>query len=1009
MPRLEISLLGPPRLAVAGTAAVGFDYAKVLALLVYLALEPGRPHSRDALAELLWPDQPPQTGRTSLRQALARLRQALADHDAQPPLLLVTRETVQFNLAGDVALDTATFAELLRPLPGHSHREPAACPACLERWSRAVELYRGPLADAPPPRDATAYEEWLHARREWFAQQQLDALARLADAHEALGGPTQALVYARRALELDPWREPAHRQMMRLLAAIGERSAALAQYERCRRILADELGLEPEEATTELYQAIRADKTTGGEGDKGTRRQGGSTSDAALPPSPPPPVPPSPAPPLALAPLPIPPTSFIGRQAELRELQTLLARPECRLLTLLGPGGTGKTRLALQLAERAAPAFADGVCWAPLAGLSSADELPNAIARAIGYAADDSADPRAALREALAGRELLIVLDNVEHVVAGAGLLAELLAAAPRLRILATSRERLQLQAEWVYDLPGLPYPGPAAGPAGATTDAVRLLLERAGQLGRSPADDPDELAGAITIARMVEGNPLALELAAAARRPFAGIAVALEADLDTLRVTLRDLPERHRSVRAAIEYSWRLLSPAERRAMARLGIFRGGLAPEAALTVAGADDPLLDALVDKSLLRRTGERLELHELLRRYAAEQLAATGQAHETRLAHLNWCVAFAEAAEPLINGTEQERWLARLEADHANLRAALGFAVEQRLAEPAQRIAAALVRFWWMHGHLREGYGWLGRILALEGGTLATRARALHAAGGLATQKGDFDTARDLMERSLELERIVGRKKELSRVLNNLAFAYINQGEHERAEALIREALELDRELGDERGVAFDLGTLSQIAYFQGNYERATDLLAESLAGHRRAGDTHSVAVTLLNLGSALFAQQRFEAARPYLDEALALFRALGSAYGIAFVLLHLARIAYTSGQPELTRATLAECLPLLASLGVTGELAGALALAARMALDAGDPRRGARLWGAAMLLLDERGATLQPPDLLEFGVQLAAARASADPQVWAVGWAEGRALSSEQAVAEVLRD
>jgi DNA-binding SARP family transcriptional activator len=1015
MSRLDIKLLGPPQISIDGAPAPGFDYAKVLALLLYLAVEQGRIHGRDALAELLWPEQPSQAGRSSLRQALARLRHAIADQDVEPRRLLVTRETVQLNPAAAIGVDAAEFAELLRPAAGHDHRDPVACPDCLERWARAVELYRGPLAEAPAPRDALGYEEWLHARREWFASRQLDTLARLADAHEALGDPAQALAYARRALELDPWRESAHRQAMRLLAAVGERGAALAQYERCRRTLADELGIEPEEETASLYQAIKASGRPDGQAGAAPARpeEGGTLAE-------PPdsqPVAPSPSSALAPAPLPAPPTSFVGRESELEQLRGLLARPGCRLLTLLGPGGTGKTRLAIELAAHAAPAFADGVCWSALADLSSVDELPGALARALGAQLDNANDPRASLRDIIGQRELLIVLDNVEHLVEGAGLVAELLAAAPRLRVLATSRERLQLQAEWVFDVVGLSFPGAAAGPGDGETDAVRLLLERAGQLQRAPADEPEERAAAVAIARMVEGNPLALELAAAVRRrrSFAAISTALEADVDLLRVTLRDVPERHRSVRAAIEYSWRLLSPAERRAMTRLAIFRGGLAPEAALGVANADEEMLEGLVDKSMLRcsvvsEAGAqrlRFELHELLRRFAAEQLVAAGEAQAARLAHLAWCLSLAEMAEPLVNGAEQERWLSRLEAEHANLRAAIAYALDSRLAEPAQRIGAALTRFWWMRGHLREGQSLLQRSLELEGGTLATRARALHGEAALATQRGDIDRARELMERSLELERQVGRKLELSRILNNLAFVYINLGDYERAEILVSEALVYDRELGDERGVAFDLGTLAQAAHFQGNYSRAVELLVESLAGHRKANDTHSVAVTLLNLAAALFGQGELHAAQPYLDEALLIFRALGSAYGIAFVLLHVARIAYSKGEGAAARATLAECLPLLSALGVTGELAGALSLAARLALDAGEERRGARLWGAAMELLDGRDATLQPPDMLDFGLQLAQARARVAADVWAAGWAEGRSLSTEGAVAEAL--
>lgn len=1001
MPRLDLALLGPPRVTVDGVEVADFGYAKVLALLVYLGVEQGRAHSRDALAELLWPDQPASVGRASLRQALARLRQALGDRGAEPPLLLAARESVRLSPDAGLSSDVAAFARLLAAADAHAHREPAACPACLEAWARAVELYRGPLADGAAPRDAAGYDEWLTLRREWHGRRQLEALARLADAHEARGDAAAALAYARRALEIDPWREPAHRQVMRLLAASGERAAAAAQYERCRRTLAEELGVEPEEATTLLDRQIRA----GGAGERGRQGAGeigrGRERNESDPIS---------APPIAPAPLPAQPTSFVGREAELRELGQLLASPGCRTLTLLGPGGAGKTRLALRLAEEAAPHFADGVCWAPLAALRSADELAGALARALGCAADDTGDPAAILREALAPRRLLLVLDNFEHVVAGAGLVADLLAAAPGLRALVTSRERLQLRAEWVYDVAGLSYPRPGA-PAGAAEglDSVRLLLERARQARPGAALGPDELAAAARIALLVEGNPLALELAAAARRgrDLVAVAAAIEGDLDALSVSLRDVPERHRSVRAAVGYSWELLDGAERRALARLSVCRGGLTAEAAHTVAGAGEAALDTLADKSMLRRAGGRVELHELVRRFAAEQLAAAGEVRAAREAHLAWCLAFAERAEGQVGGAEQERWMALLEADHANLRAALAWAVGEGRAAEAQRICAALTRFWWMRGHVREAHSWLGRAVGLAGGDDAARARALHSLGAITSQLGDNSTARRLMEESLALERAVGRKAELVRVMNNLAYAYVNQGDYEPAEALIAEALEIDRALGDERGVAFDLGSLAQVAYFRADYARAAVLWAESLAGHRRAGDTHSVAVTLLNLGGARRLQGPTAEAQAALEEALELFRGLGSAYGISFSLLQLARAERAAGAADRARARLVECLPILASQGVTGELAGALALMARLRLEAGEDLRGARLWGAAMALLDERGASLQPPELLEFGLELAEARARAEPEAWAAGWAQGRGLTLEAAIAEAL--
>jgi predicted ATPase len=835
----------------------------------------------------------------------------------------------------------------------------------------------------------------LQVQREWYAQRQISALVLLAEAHAARAEPLQALHYARRALELDPWHEPMHRRIMRLLAAQGERNAALAQYERCRRVLADELGVEPEAATRALADQIRAGAATA---------VAPPTTEA---PAGPPPASPISAPPaLTLAPLPVPPTRLIGRAAEVRDLEALLTRPACRLLTLLGPGGVGKTRLALRLAELLAHRYADGVLWLTLDGLVAVEAFTALLARALGCAVDDTGDALAQVRTALAPRRLLLALDNFEALMSAAAVVRELLSAAPHLTILITSRERLQLQSEWVYDVDGLALPGDPAEPWNA--DALVFFADRLQQAGYR-LDPIADLAAAVRIARLVEGNPLALELAASAcraQRP-ADVAAAIEADLDVLRVRLRDVPERHRSMRAAIAYSWNLLTGGERLMLAFLSVLRNGFSDDAAVAVAHASPDDLVALADKSLLRRAGSRNTLHELVRRFAAEQLAITGQAPVARVAQLDWCVAYAEAAEPHLTGAAQQEWLEQLEVEHANLRAALAYAIEHAHTDAALRLVAALVRFWWMHGHVREGRGWIEQALALEGGSIPARARALHAGGSLAGQMGDLAVAVRLLEQSLALERTVGRPAELVRVLNNLAFLYLNHAEYAAAETLLAEALALDQARGDAHGVAFDYGGLAQIAFFRSDYVRASELWLTSLAGHRRAGDRHSVAVTLLNLGSVRRFQGDLTAARSALEESLAAFRTLGSAYGLAHTHVQLAHLAYAVGDRPAAQAQLAAGLPLFADQGVSGELAGALSLCARIALDDGQVRRSARLWSAALMLLDDRGASLQPPDMLEFGRTLAAARAQAAGREWDAGWAEGRTLALEVVIAAAL--
>lgn len=985
MPQLSIAALGTLQIARDG-AAPTFDYAKVRALLLYLAVEQQRPHARDALAELLWPEQEPGAGRNSLRRALAALRTSIGDHAAEPPFLLAERETLQFNPRSDHTLDSARFTALVERAARHAHPRGQLCPACQAGLEEAVALYRGPFAEGALPRGCPELEAWALARREWFERHALGALDALAERYAAQGSHERALACAQAQLAIDAWREPAHRQAMRALAAQGLRSAALAQYEQCARLLATELGAEPEPATTALAEAIR-------------RNELGGRDEA-----PPPVQSAQPAPPPAHAPPPSPATSLIGRDEERGELAALIADPACRLLSLLGPGGIGKTRLALQLAEDVEASFVDGVCWVPLAGLPAAEQLPEALAQALGCAPKGRGDIGAALRDWLGPRQLLLVADNFEHLLDGAGLLDELLAAAPRLKIVITSRERLQLQREWLYDVGGLAFPADD-DEAQPPPPAVQLFMERARQVRRVAALPADERRAALRIARTVEGMPLALELAAAAsrERSFAAIAEALARNLDLLRTSLRDVPARHRSVRAAIDHSWQLLDAPQRRALALLGLFRGGFTPEAAERVAGADEELLAALQDKSLLRSAGGRYDTHELVRQFAFGQLAESGAAEAGQRAYLGYMAGLAEAAEPELVGAAQAPWLERLEAEHANFRAALRWAIDGGEPEGAARVAGALWRFWWMRGHLAEGRRWLDEILARPGPVApAVLARARRGAGSLANQQGDYQSARDHHSAALEIERRLGNRRGLANQLGSLARAEANLRNYARARALLEEGLQIHRELGDEVGYALLTDALAAVAYSEGDSAEAARLYAEALALHRARGDRHSIAIGLHNLSDLAYERGDLAQALIGARECLALFRELGHKLGVGAALHLIAAVGRVEGGYAEAWAAEREALELYHSMGnwriVAICLVGAAALAARQARW----ELAAQLCGAAARLLG--AGRLPPPDQALYDETLAGAAGALGAEGAERAAAAGRALDADSALA-----
>ncbi|HEU5014453.1 MAG TPA: tetratricopeptide repeat protein [Roseiflexaceae bacterium] len=976
MSQLSLSLLGPVRVTLGGQPVTGFDYAKVGALLFYLAVEHHHPHQRDALAELLWPDQPAHVARSSLRQALATLRKAIHDHEASPPFLLITRETLQFNTASNYTLDSETFTTCVGR---HGSADD------IEQLKAAVRLYRGAFLDGAVPRDSAEFEEWVLLKREWFERQALDALVRIADYYEAHDDTDEALIYARQQLALDPWRELAHRQVMRLLARSGDRSAALAQYEHCRAVLQADLSIEPEDETTALYEQIRAR----GLAVSNPTQTVSARKQYRLPPQ---------------------PTSFVGRETELAEIGELLQQPACRLITLLGPGGIGKTRLALQVAESHGMLFADGVCWVPLAALPAPEYLPDAIARALGCPLEGADDPRERLLGWLADKRLLLILDNFEHLMAGAHMLVELLTHALRLTLMVTTRERLHLQWEWLFDVEGLPYPQDVECEHVMESGALQLFMARAQQIRRRANLTIDEQRAVMQICRLVEGMPLALEMAAAASReqPYVMIARSISASLDALQASWRDRPERHRSMRATFASSWQLLCSEDQRALAGLSVFRGGFEIAAAEDVAGASLDLLVQLVEKSLLRRSDqERYEIHDLIRQFAGEKLRDSGSEMQLHEAHLHWFVALAEAAEPQLNGAEQQVWMERLERDGANIRVALQWAFSHH-DELAARLCGAIWRFWWIRGHISEGRRWLDQALTANLPP-ALRARVLSGAGAMASFQQDIARAYTCFMEATALHRALGNQPEIARNLDNTGVMLNRMGKHAEARALFEESLAIDQALEDPRGIAFAFGNLADTAYYAGNYAEAEHFYQRSLALHRELGDQHSIAISLTNLGEVARLRNDYHHARRYLDESIALAREMNATYTLAIALCDSGHVLRAQADDSQAHAMYAEALPMLIELGETRVAAEAMIALAALAVAHEQPERAVRLLSAARRLLDSTDARLESAHQAEYEQTLAATRAGFEGAAWAAAWAAGQAMTLEQAMKYAVAD
>jgi predicted ATPase/transcriptional regulator with XRE-family HTH domain len=666
-------------------------------------------------------------------------------------------------------------------------------------------------------------------------------------------------------------------------------------------------------------------------------------------------------------PLPLPPTPLIGREQEQAQATAALTSGEVRLLTLVGAPGVGKTHLALALAAALERRMPDGVAFVDLAPLDDSALVVGAIARAAGVR--EIARP-SALEAAIAGlrdRHLLLLIDNCEHLLAAAADLAALLAACPLLRLLATSRASLAIRSERVLEVSPLALPDEDAGARGdlaalAAIPAVALLLARARAMRPDFALTEDNAASVVAICRRLDGLPLALELAAAQLRLLTpqALLARLDRTLSALSGGPRDLPERQRALRAALDWSHDLLPARERTFFRRLAVCVGGCTLEAAWAICASpargdggppdtDTAVVEAitnLVDHHLLRRevpagTAEtaseaafadvRVGMLETIRQYARERLDASVEAELVRSAHAVYYLALAERADPHLRGPEQTAWLVRLEREHANLRAALEWALSRGDAEMSLRFAAALWRFWELHGYLREGRTWLGRALALADiasvpttgsavGLEERRARALDGAGWLALRQGDFVAAVALSEEAVARYRMLGNRRGLASTLQNLGLVARARGDHEAAARLLQESLALWRALDDAHGAAGILNSLAGIAWARGDHAQARALLEESLPLIRKAGDTQGLAATLENLAEVARAEREWARAEALLERGLALRREVGDVRGMASALQGLGQLAAACERPAEAAARYRESLALCRHVG-----------------------------------------------------------------------------------------
>lgn len=717
--------------------------------------------------------------------------------------------------------------------------------------------------------------------------------------------------------------------------------------------------------------------------------------------------------------LPVQLTSFIGREPEMAEVRRLLSTT--RVLTLLGAGGAGKTRLALQVAADLVDGFPDGVWLAELAAISDPALVPQTVASALGLT-EPARPAREALLEFLRPRSLLLLLDNCEQVLdASADLCAFLLRHCEHLRILATSREPLGVAGEVNYRVPPLSLPAAEQPPTPETANqyaAIRLFIERVVLYQPGFKLTAENVRAIADICRRLDGIPLAIELAAARVKVLSVEQIAARLD-DRFRLltggTRTGLPH-HQTLRAAMDWSYDLLTESERALFRRLSVFIGGVSLEAAERVCAgegvATDDVLDLLsqlVDKSLVAvedaaRDQARYRLLETIRQYGLNRLVESEEAEVTRDRHRDFFLQFAERAEPELRGPDQGAWLDRLDVEHDNFRAALEWARTHRSkAERGLRLAGALGWFWEVRGYWIEGRRWLTEALSrAHDASAAVRVKALNAAARLALSQADF-SAGAMAQESLELSRRLGDKRGAASCLVILGLQACRLENYTQAEALSGESLTLSSEVGDSWGTAWARVVLGLVARAEGDLARATALLEESLAQFRSLGHPWGIAMALADLGLVARDQSDYERARPLLEEALARFRQLGDKGFMAHTEIHLGAIASALGDYERADALYRDSLQWRKSLQEKRGIASCLAALGCAAAGLGHYERAATLFGAAEALREAIRASVPPLLRNEYDQKVEAASRGLGEAVFKATWAAGRAMPFEQAV------
>jgi len=1028
-PRVVISLLGGFRVTVDGhdLPPDAWKRRKARSIVKLLALAPRQTLHREEVLDQLWPDLDPDAANSNLRLLLHFARSAFRSvGDGSLDVIQLRDDHLSLRLVGPGAIDIDV--DRFRSAATAAQRSGDAV-----TLQAAIDLYAGDLL----PEDR--YDDWAAAPRETLRETYLSLLLALADLLESQGAYDAALATLDRVVNADEMHEDAHAGMIRIYARMGRTGQALRQYARFREVLHRELDIEPSAATQRLHADVAAGRFPS---DVPTPDQHGDQPAASVAS----PVQPGHNLPESL-------TSLVGRQRELEEVAGIFKTT--RLLSLIGTGGAGKSRLALELARGLINEYEDGVWLVELASQSDPTVVPNAVAATIGLREQPGTPVTDTLVEALRSQSMVLVLDNCEHLIDACATLVEtLLAGCPRLSVITTSREALRVPGEVVWQVPPMALP-PA--PRGSSTwteaslkqlaqvAAVELFVSRARWVRPDFILTPEDADAVVQICHRLDGLPLALELAAARTSvlPPVQLAARLDDALGVLSAGSRTAPARHKTLQATLDWSYALLDARERTLLRRLSVFAGGWTLDAAESVCAGpatpatDDPddaatiepsdvltLMAQLIDKSLVQ-VGDRstqavdpaevrYRLLQTVHQYAAARLASSADAEQIGEQHAAYFLSYAEMTHPKMSGPEQALWLHRVDRDYDNLRAALRWFNSRGDVASEARLCFVLMRFWYFHSHLVEGSRILDDLIGRIDDPAVpplVRARILNGAGVLAWNHGDMQRAVHLSSRALAIFEEIGDLRGISDSTQSLGIVAEIQGKYAEATSHYQAALRVREEMGDDAAVATILHNLGNMAREQGEPVRAADLYERSLAMQRSRGNTRGIALALASLAVVALDQSEYELAANLSEQSLELYQQIGAKSLRVTATNNLGYALQFLGDLERAVAVQSACLRLAVEVsdkrGIAYGLEGIASAFGAYTTNPRSAEQAARAFGAADGLRDAIQAPLPVTDLALNAPSMDSARTVLGDEAYQAAWRAGRTLPLNEVVAGVL--